>query len=70
VSNIFDDMRERINQARAVQRAADVAATDMVKLLAGRLRHAETDWGTRRALGKLKKELKDFDLRSMNWVER
>jgi hypothetical protein len=67
VSNVFDDMRQRIEQARHVQLAADAVATDMVKLLAGRLRSADDKYETRRALAKLKRELRDFDLRTEGW---
>jgi len=72
VANIFDDFRQRLEEAKIVNRAADVNTLEMVKLCKGRLRMASENvtnfgWSERDALTKLKKELRDWNMTTGTW---
>lgn len=64
MTNVFDDFREKLAEARRIQSAADANVTQMARFIAGRLRASCSDTAALRAL---KKELKSFDLRSKDW---
>lgn len=60
--NKFDLMRESLDEARTVMRAADVMAGDMAFLLRGRLRKVPAN-----TLAALKKELREFNAATREW---
>ena len=62
MENPFDEMRRAINQARAINNAADNAANSIVDLLDGRLRQVSPY-----RLAKIKKQLRDFNMHTKEW---
>lgn len=67
MSNTFDDFKEALNRARAINYAADQNALDVAKLLLGRLRTVK-DWRND-TLVSLKKELRDFNAGTRRWKD-
>ena len=63
MNNVFDDMRDAVEDAKRTLRAADFVATGMAKTLLGRLRHVDS----RDTLIALKRELQDFDAHRKEW---
>ena len=63
MSNPFDDIRRAVNDASQQLRAADETATDLAKLLDGRLHRVNSSY----TLGKLKRQLKDFNIHTGKW---
>jgi hypothetical protein len=61
--NCFDETRRAVEQAEMQIRAADTVATDMAKLLLGRLNRVNSDW----VLADLKRELANFNIRTGEW---
>lgn len=68
MDNAWDEMKRALAQARAANMAADSHAEDMAILLVGRLRNIKSHSGVR-ALARLKRELRDFDLRTNIWKQ-
>lgn len=66
MNNAFDGMRDALDIARDVQRAADENASAMARMLIGRLQHVNRI-DTLRAL---KKELRDFDMVTGKWRKK
>lgn len=62
--NAFDTMRQAINDAKEVNRAADSMANSMATILEGRLKHVSS-W----TLKSLKRELRDFNIHTGHWKE-
>ena len=62
MSNIFDETRYAVNQAKTTLRAADSVANDMAFLLIGRLHHCSPQ-----TLVRLKRELKNFNSQTREW---
>lgn len=62
MDNAFDTMVAALEQARAVQKAADDQARKMAWMLDGRLRHVDA-W----TLKRLKRELRDFNINTGEW---
>lgn len=56
------DMREAIRQAEEIQRRANVIARDAATLVVGRLRHCNAG-----DLALLKRELRNFNLKTYRW---
>lgn len=69
--NIFDDIRDKVQQAKNLQMAVDSSTLEMVKLVSGRLRsayeHGRPGGGERVALDKLKRELRNWNLTTGTW---
>lgn len=63
MSNPFDDVRTAVVQAEEQLRAADGTATDLARLLKGRLRHVRYSGH----LVALKRELRDFNIHTRGW---
>ena len=63
MSNMFDNMREALSNAKDVQRAADANSTAMAQMLVGRLRHVDSV----SVLRALKRELRNFDMTTGKW---
>jgi len=61
--NKFDEMRAGVLEAEIILRAADSLSTEMAGLLVGRLKKVRNY----RALESLKRELKDFNIRTGDW---
>lgn len=66
MNNAWDEIEAALSCARVANDAADSHAESMAVLLVGRLRHV-TSWRGARALAKLKRELRDFDIRTNTW---
>ena len=66
MSNPFDDIRLAVSEASQQLRAADETATDLARLLDGRLHHVNSS----AILGKLKKQLKDFNMHTGKWMDK
>lgn len=66
MNNAWDEIEAALGCARAANNAADDHAESMASLLVGRLRHV-TSYRGARALSKLKRELRDFDIRTNTW---
>lgn len=62
MSNIWDDMRSAVTEAKSTLQAADVVADKMAGLLVGRLHHVNP-W----TLVRLKRELAGFDAHKKDW---
>lgn len=60
----FDEMTAAVDDAGHTMSLANIAAKKVAGLLVGRLRTVEV-W----VLADLKRELRDFDLRSKSWKE-
>lgn len=63
MSNVWDDMRLAVSKSRDTLRAADSVSTDMANLLRGRLRNVLNEY----ALADLKRELRDFNIKTREW---
>lgn len=66
MSNPFDEIRRAVNEAGQQLRAADEVATDMARLLDGRLRRVTSTY----VLSRLKEQLRDFNMHTGKWKER
>jgi hypothetical protein len=64
MTNVFDDMRRALSEAREIQSAADTNAGQMAQMIKGRLHHV-APW----ILKDLKRELRDFNLTTGQWKE-
>jgi len=62
MSNIFDDMRAAMRDARTTLAAADSVAEELGRMLVGRLNRCNT-WTLRR----LKRELRNFNITTGRW---
>lgn len=60
--NYWDQMETTLDEARAIQNAADSHATRMARMLRGRLRHVN-----RYVLEDLKRELRNFNMHTGRW---
>jgi hypothetical protein len=65
MSNAFDDVRTAVEQAQFQLEAADSVATNMAKLLVGRLRRVNRH----NALAALKRDLQDYNIQTGKWKE-
>jgi len=63
----WSEMVNAINEAETRLRRADVLASDMVKMLKGRLRRVGDTWQEAQALDALKKELKNWNMKTHTW---
>lgn len=63
MSNIFDDMRRAVQDAKVTLRAADSVAEQLGELLKGRMRMIKNSG----LLVVLKRELQDFDAHKKEW---
>jgi len=68
MDNAWTEIQRALAQARATNAAADMHAENMVRLLDGRLRTVKGYPGVR-ALARLKRELRDFDIRTSTWKQ-
>lgn len=66
MSNPFDEIRRAVNDANQQLRAADEVATDLARLLDGRLRRVSSSY----TLSRLKEQLRDFNMHTGKWRER
>lgn len=64
MSNIFDEVRSAVSQAKAAQRAVDESTKEMAALISGRLRAAGI---SQDVLRKLKRELRDYNPHTGKW---
>ena len=60
----IEEMRAAVEAAEAEIRRANVVATEMARVLVGRLRHVRSPW----VLEKLKRELRDFNMQTGTWM--
>jgi hypothetical protein len=65
VTNAFDDVRAAVDLAKFQLEAADSVATNMAKLLVGRLRRVNGH----NALAALKRELQDYNIQTGKWKD-
>jgi len=63
----ISQLNEAIDEAERTQRLADINTSLMIKIIAGRLRHAKLDYQTTNNLAKMKKELRDFNMTTKSW---
>ena len=64
IENPFDEMRNAVSTARAVQQAVDMQTATMANMISGRLRKAKVpNW----LLSELKRELRDWNARTRKW---
>lgn len=63
----FDDVEGAVRAAKLSLAVADRHVGQMVRLSANRLRSVELDWETVEALRAIKRELRDFDIRTGRW---
>lgn len=63
MSNIFDEMRNAVAEARNTLSAADNISNSMACLLEGRMRKV---WN-KEALCAIKKELRDYNIHTREW---
>ena len=61
------EVLQALADAKTTLQRADSVATDLLKLLRGRLRHVGTDYTSRTALADLKRELRDFNITTRRW---
>lgn len=66
MSNPFDEILRAVNDANQQLRAADEVATDLARLLDGRLRRVNSAY----ILSRLKEQLRDFNMHTGKWRER
>ena len=66
MSNPFDEIRRAVSEASQQLRAADEVATDLARLLDGRLRRVTSTY----VLSRLKEQLRDFNMHTGKWKER
>jgi hypothetical protein len=62
MSNVYDQMRQAMNEAETQLHAADEVASQLARMLRGRLRKASSTW-----VRDLKRELRDFDMTTGRW---
>lgn len=62
--NAWDEMRIAMDEAKARMDAVDSYASEMARLLQGRLRHC-----SRYVLAELKRELRDFNIHTKEWTK-
>ncbi len=62
----WSEMNHAVNEARAIIDRADLFVAQMARLIAGKLKSGDVSAWT---LTELKKELRDFDMRSGDWKE-
>lgn len=62
MSNPWDELRAGLNQARELERATEHYASQMARMLRGKLHHC-----TSYDLEALKKELADYNMHTMKW---
>lgn len=62
----FDEMTRAVDQAATTLRIADRHATKMARILANRLHHVEDA----SALKDLKRELRDFNIHTLRWMDK
>jgi hypothetical protein len=60
--NKFDEMKQAINEAKEVMRAADDNANAMASILRGRLRNCSS-WN----LEALKREISEYNIKTRRW---
>ena len=65
--NKWDEMRAAVQDANSTLRAADSVSLDMAIMLVGRLRRASRTWRGEEALVSLKRELRDFNMKTRSW---
>lgn len=63
----FDDMNSAVDEARLTIRRGDTVARQLAGLLAGRLQVADVP---PRVLTELKRELRNWGMRSEEWVRK
>lgn len=63
--NPFDQLREAVATAKATINAADNAATDIARLLVGRVRKIHDT----EALKAIKRELRKFNIHTGRWAD-
>jgi len=59
----YNEMKDAVAEAEATLRKADSCATEIARILAGRLHRVQSDW----VLKSLKKELKDYNIHTGCW---
>lgn len=65
MNNVWDDMRRAVAESRDTLAAADSVSTEMANLLRGRLRNVLNEY----ALADLKRELRDFNIKTREWKD-
>lgn len=65
MSNVFDLVRQAMNEAKAAQEAVEQNAYRMARLLVGNLRHCSST-----ELKALKKELRDYNIQTGEWKQK
>jgi len=63
----FSEMKKALDEAEITLKSADSIAGDMAKLLVGRLRKTGNSYQSHLALKNLKRELKDYNIRTGKW---
>lgn len=64
MNNAWDEVKSALSQARAVSYALDRHASDMAKLLRGRLRCCDNS-----VLAALKRELREYNIHTGEWKQ-
>lgn len=65
----LQEMQQTVDEASATIRKADSMIPHMIRLCRGRLRNVSQDYSDRRVLADLKKELRDFNITTLQWKE-
>ena len=60
-------MREAVESAKSTIHMADLAIEDLVSLIKGRLKKSSGTYRYLNDLKEIKKELQDFDARTLTW---
>ncbi len=63
------EMQQAVDEAAVTIRRADSLVPQMLRLCRGRLRNVSPDYGNHRVLADLKKELRDFNLTTLQWKD-
>lgn len=63
--NVFDEMNQAMQEAELRMRAADEVAGKVARMLVGRLKRVDSAY----TLGRLKRELRDFNIHTGSWKE-
>lgn len=66
MSNPLDEICRAVSEAKQQLRVADEVATDLARLLDGRLRRVSSPY----ILSRLKEQLRDFNMHTGKWKER
>ena len=66
----WNELWAKINDAERTFKHADIMAENMARILVGRLRHVGDTYSSKRTLVKLKKELQDFNAKTMVWKDQ